>query len=83
MVVQGVPYNSHPPHVRSKLMDRLLKDADGAAAPAAQTPPPASEADRAQLLAAIRKRIKKGYYRTDAVLEDLSDSFAAVFDKLT
>lgn len=40
-------------------------------------------AERAERIAGIKNRISKGYYNTESVLEDLSDSFAGVFDKLT
>ncbi|MDD5673833.1 MAG: hypothetical protein PHC61_06710 [Chitinivibrionales bacterium] len=36
--------------------------------------------DRAQLLAKVKGRIKSGYYGTEIVIEDLSDSFAKVFN---
>lgn len=42
-----------------------------------------SPVERAERIAGIKSRIRKGYYNTDAVLEDLSNSFAGVFDKLT
>ncbi len=42
-----------------------------------------SVSDRAELLKAVKNRIKSGYYNSREVVEDLSDSFAKAFDQLT
>jgi hypothetical protein len=42
----------------------------------------ASGEDRSDLLSAVRKRIKSGYYNSEEVNEDLGDSFAKIFEKL-
>jgi hypothetical protein len=44
---------------------------------------PSSDAERAQLLKAIQGRIKSGYYNSREVIDDLSDSFAKAFDRVT
>ncbi len=36
---------------------------------------------RRELLASIKKKIKSGYYHSNEVIEDLSESFAKAFDK--
>ena len=41
---------------------------------------PANVEDRKKLLASIKKKIKSGYYNSDEVAEDLSESFAKVFN---
>jgi hypothetical protein len=43
---------------------------------------PKSESDRTELLKTVKSRIKSGYYHSQEVLEDLSDSFAKVFNTL-
>lgn len=40
-----------------------------------------TETSRAGMLASIKKKIKSGYYNSDEVAEDLSHSFAKLFDK--
>lgn len=42
---------------------------------------PAKPDDRKTLLASIKKKIQSGYYNSNEVVEDLSDSFAKAFDK--
>lgn len=42
---------------------------------------PSARNDRARQLADIRKKMKAGYYNSEEVLEDLSDTFAKAFDK--
>ena len=49
----------------------------------AERDPRPTATERAERIAAIKKKIRKGYYNTETVLEDLSSSFAGVFDKLT
>jgi hypothetical protein len=44
--------------------------------------PAQDSADRTELLASVRKKLHKGFYNSEAVLEDLSDAFAGVFNKL-
>jgi hypothetical protein len=41
----------------------------------------ASDSDREALLQKIKNKIKSGYYNSDAVLDDLSHSFAKVLDE--
>lgn len=41
---------------------------------------PAKVDERKKLLASIKKKIKSGYYNSDEVSEDLSESFAKVFN---
>ncbi len=36
---------------------------------------------RSELLNSVRERLKKGFYNSDAVIEDLSTSFASVFNQ--
>jgi hypothetical protein len=38
--------------------------------------------DRNAMLSSIRSRIKNGYYNSEEVVDDLSNSFAKVLDKL-
>lgn len=52
--------------------DRVKKD----------TYEPADIDERKKRLASIKKKIKSGYYNSDEVAEDLSESFAKVFDNL-
>jgi anti-sigma28 factor (negative regulator of flagellin synthesis) len=65
--------------VRQKSAD---KPPARAAGPVRDTFEPSTEAGRAAKLAEIKQRIKAGYYSSNEVAEDLSDSFAKVFDKL-
>lgn len=37
--------------------------------------------DRKKLIADVKKRIQSGYYNSEEVTEDLSESFAKAFDK--
>ncbi len=39
------------------------------------------DAIRTELLEAVRKRLESGYYDSDRVLDDLSDSFAQALDQ--
>ena len=41
---------------------------------------PAKTDERKKLLASVKKKIKSGYYNSDEVAEDLSESFAKVFN---
>lgn len=43
---------------------------------------PAKKDERKNKLASIKKKIKSGYYNSDEVSEDLSESFAKVFNNL-
>ena len=43
--------------------------------------PQAQTEDRAQLMARVRGRIQSGYYNSEIVIEDLSDSLAKALDK--
>ena len=45
--------------------------------------PPASviEKDRSELITLIRKKIKKGFYNSDKVIDDLSYGFADALDR--
>lgn len=40
-----------------------------------------SSTERKELLASIRNKIKKGFYNSDSVLEDLSHGFASALDQ--
>ena len=42
---------------------------------------PSNEVDRKKRLLSIRKKIKAGYYNSEEVVEDLSESFAQIFDQ--
>lgn len=42
---------------------------------------PAESGDRSKLLASVKKKIKSGYYKSNEVVEDLSETFAKIFDK--
>ncbi len=42
---------------------------------------PSKPTDRKALLASIKKKIRSGYYNSQEVVEDLSDSFAKAFNK--
>jgi hypothetical protein len=44
---------------------------------------PSPDAERAQLLKTIQGRIKSGYYNSREVIDDISDSFAKAFDRVT
>ena len=41
---------------------------------------PSATDDREKLLASIKKKIKTGYYDSEEVVEDLSESFAKIFN---
>lgn len=43
---------------------------------------PAKNDDRKKLLSSIKREIKSGYYNSDEVTEDLSESFAKIFNSL-
>jgi len=47
-----------------------------------ESPLPDSRENRAELLSKIKSNVKKGFYSSDAVLDDLSGSFASVFNKI-
>ncbi len=42
---------------------------------------PSNTVDRKKRLLSIRKKIKAGYYNSEEVIEDLSESFAQIFDQ--
>jgi hypothetical protein len=42
----------------------------------------AESSDRSEFLKLVRQKIRKGHYNSDAVLDDLSHSFAGAFDKI-
>jgi len=44
-------------------------------------PEPMSPEERAAFLSSIKKKIKSGYYNSDAVSEDLSHTFARALDQ--
>ena len=43
---------------------------------------PAKTDGRKKLLSSIKRKIKSGYYSSDEVTEDLSESFAKIFNSL-
>ena len=43
---------------------------------------PAKSVDRKKLLSSIKNKIKSGYYNSDEVNEDISESFAKIFNSL-
>lgn len=46
-----------------------------------QAAPEQSAEDRGALLSSIRNKIKKGFYNSEAVLDDLSHGFASALDQ--
>ena len=46
-------------------------------------PQSVADQERAKLLESIKNRITRGFYNSDAVLDDLSDSFATVLNEVT
>jgi hypothetical protein len=43
---------------------------------------PASELPRSEFLKLVQEKIRKGYYNSEPVIDDLSSSFAGAFDKI-
>jgi hypothetical protein len=62
-----------------------LKSIKGSRPPARQlaaSEKPASDLPRSEFLRLVQEKIKKGYYNSEPVIDDLSNSMAGAFDKL-
>lgn len=78
MIIQGLsPIAAPKPRVAPS---ERVSGPERIAAKKAGTAP---ESERAELLDSIRRRVSGGFYNSDAVLDDLSSSFATVFNEIS
>jgi hypothetical protein len=75
MILQGIAgYNSLEQRVRQQEAAAPGKKAIAASPP--------QDPNRSEFLKLVQEKIKKGFYNSDIVAEDLSHSFAGAFDKI-
>lgn len=81
MIVQGLSSYRHiqlkPQRDKGGALtaDRTKKASKGRA-PRTESP------DRSEFLKLVQRKVRNGHYNSDAVLDDLSHSFAGAFDKI-
>jgi hypothetical protein len=80
MAIQSIIQTQMP---KSRAAAAPASSKSTASAPSAsrsETPP--QDEERLKLLATVRLKLQKGFYNSDAVLDDLSNGFAKAFDAL-
>lgn len=83
MTIQGIQnYNLHETRYSlAKKKAAMGKPLAGSGKRIEDTYEPVITEDRKKYLDEVKKKIKEGYYNSKEVVEDLSESFAKVFDK--